>query len=219
MINLADLQSALTLLSSTKTNQSDQTPAVAQTAQVASRPALSGAASQPSTPAFYTMSISETFSVKDGQIAGTFQGTASGPGAPALTDTSDYKMFEDQLSENSLTPQQLTADAENNVTLGSVEDDESTFLDDVKMDYNQGTGGASEATQIEQALADGTLQVQNAADVQGLDFTSEGTTQIGDNGSEGGGDTSMNTAFLDANPDGKQHALVDFGYVAAYLTW
>ncbi len=55
MINLADLQSALTLLSSTKTNQSDQTPAVAQTAQVASRPALSGAASQPSTPAFYTI--------------------------------------------------------------------------------------------------------------------------------------------------------------------
>jgi hypothetical protein len=70
------------------------------------------------------------------------------------------------------------------------------------------------------AFSNHTLTFQNSAYVPGLDLSE--TSWVTQNGSvEHGSGVALtyNHAFVDDNPDGKQHALITIGDIGAYLTW
>ena len=80
--------------------------------------------------------------------------------------------------------------------------------------------GNEVANAITSAYDSKTLTVQNADQVQGLNFE-ESFSETDDNGSTTSTNNSLNfnKDFLSNNPDGQQHALVSFGDTYAYLTW
>jgi hypothetical protein len=77
----------------------------------------------------------------------------------------------------------------------------------------------SEFNQVMNAYNDHTLNIQNAIDVQGLDYSESYTA----NEANGSGTSSLsltqNNSFLTNNTDGQQHLLVQWGYTAVYLSW
>ncbi len=76
-----------------------------------------------------------------------------------------------------------------------------------------------ELSQIMDAYQNHTLTIQNAVDVQGLDYTSSNVTSIQNSSGTSSGSTSWNKNFVSNNPDGQQHYLLQLGYAEMYLTW
>jgi hypothetical protein len=77
----------------------------------------------------------------------------------------------------------------------------------------------STASEVSQALSDGTLQIQKATDVSNLKFVDIQTYDIFGSGMTGGADISYNQAALDTSSDGTQHAFANVGGVQLYLSW
>jgi hypothetical protein len=84
---------------------------------------------------------------------------------------------------------------------------------------NQAAGDSASAAGITAAFQNHTLTIQKATDVQGLDYSETVWGAAYGNGEGGGGSNSYNQSFLNADADGKHHALIGIGDVALYLTW
>jgi hypothetical protein len=78
---------------------------------------------------------------------------------------------------------------------------------------------AANAAGIATAFQNGTLTIQKATDVQGLDYSETVWNSTNGNGSSAGLSQSYSQAFLNAAADGKNHMLTTIGNVAVYLTW
>jgi hypothetical protein len=77
----------------------------------------------------------------------------------------------------------------------------------------------SKATAITQALGNGTLSIEKATDVQGLDYSETDSYSVNGNTGSGSLSVSENQSFLQQDADGKQHALMTIGGVPLYLSW
>jgi hypothetical protein len=73
--------------------------------------------------------------------------------------------------------------------------------------------------QVMSAYENHTLDVQNAVDVQGLDYTSSMKETTQDGSSTESGSTTWNQSFLTNNPDGQQHVMIELGNAELYLSW
>lgn len=72
---------------------------------------------------------------------------------------------------------------------------------------------------IMKAFSNGTLQIQNALDVTGLDYEEASWNHVYGTGGIGSGGATWNSAALATSADGTQHTLQNFGGVMLYLSW
>jgi hypothetical protein len=89
----------------------------------------------------------------------------------------------------------------------------------IATEQNQIATESANAAGIATAFQNGTLTIQKATDVQGLDYSETVWNSTNGNGSSAGLSQSYSQAFLNAAADGKNHMLTTIGNVAVYLTW
>lgn len=226
MISLVDLQSALRLLSAPSQNKPGKTnPADQPLNQIVSndtsntKPPITGAGSQPSSLSVYSYSVDTTLTVKNGVVSGTFTGEGSGAGAAAFIDNAFYKDFEAELTDYSMTDQQLTDAVYSNAAVSRGESGGSqTFMQTLEYGETIGAYSSQYVGSIVSAMDSHDLQIQNVVTADpGFAIESAGHSA---NGSSSGSwsETDDFSSMLNTD-DGKQHAIMTLGYAWLYLTW
>ncbi|TAL81979.1 MAG: hypothetical protein EPN75_03295 [Beijerinckiaceae bacterium] len=267
MISAANLRSALTLLggshSASITPDGATTASVSVTSNVETRAPISGATTPPAVSTNFAVSIS------DSQISGFFKKPETGNGLPPADSGGGYNAFQELVSENAMTDQQIS-DAAYSGGLSSMgntqslvsqvqsafamfQQTDSSYADQINQWLASGrttpaptwalpgldpttatddriqaaadffSNAAQKDAAMGKAIIDAfnnhTLQIQNAADVQGLGFQANYTGSFGSNSATISGTPSWNEDFVRNNPDGKQHYLLPLGGAYVYLSW